>query len=50
MGYHGDFKKRGRRMRKVRVKKLKAELKAIMGDKPITQWIWRKHKNNYVRS
>jgi hypothetical protein len=37
-------------MRKVRVKLLKKKLKEMMGDKAITPWIWRKHKQNYVRN
>lgn len=49
MGYHGNFKNRGRIMRKVRVKKLRKELQKMMSDKPITPWIWRKHKEAYVR-
>jgi hypothetical protein len=49
MGFDGDFNERGRKMRKVRVKKLRKELKAILGDKPMTAWMWRKHKEAYVR-
>lgn len=37
-------------MRKVRVKLLRKELQKMMGDKAITPWIWRKHKEAYVRS
>lgn len=36
-------------MRKVRVKKLRKELQNMLGDKPITPWMWRKHKQAYVR-
>ena len=37
-------------MRKARVKKLRKKLNAMLGDKPITPWMWRKHKEAYVRS
>lgn len=36
-------------MRKVRVKKLRKELLAMLGDRPMTNRMWRHHKRAYVR-
>ena len=36
-------------MRKVRVKLLRKELQMMIGEKTITPWMWRKHKEAYNR-
>ena len=36
-------------MRRTRKKALRKELLKMLGDKPITKWMWRKHKEAYVR-
>lgn len=45
----GDNTQGRRNMRKATVKKLKKELQKILGDKPMTPWIWRKHKKAYMQ-
>ena len=36
-------------MRKVRVKLLRKELQKMIGDQPMTKWMFRKHKKAYIR-